>query len=153
LKSATTWFQKLDRLAMSALTAPGATLSSRPKTPLIACIVGSRTEAEVVDGFKLTGPRMVFISLIVVRNSCQIPQNAVVEALLRAELSAEPELLLGAELPLDAELVLEAEVPDAGVPPEAEVPQADSARARAAVINGVTSNRSRPLVRDVRSMS
>jgi hypothetical protein len=101
---------------------------------------------------------MVFISLIVVRNSCQIPQNAVVEALLRAELSAEPELLLGAVLfeaglPLDAELVSEAEVPDAGVPPEAEVPQADSARARAAVINGVTSNRSRPLVRDVRSMS
>jgi hypothetical protein len=96
---------------------------------------------------------MVFISLIVVRNSCQIPQNAVVEALLRAELSAEPELLLEGELPLDAELVSEAEVPDAGVPPGAEVPQADSARARAAVINGVTSNRSRPLVRDVRSMS
>jgi len=46
-KSATTWFQKLVSVPMSALTAAGATWSRRPKMPLIACIVGRRTDAGV----------------------------------------------------------------------------------------------------------
>jgi hypothetical protein len=94
---------------------------------------------------------MVFISLRVVRNCCQVPQNAVVEGPLDAGLPPDAAALLA--VPLEVAVPLEAGVLEAGVPLEAALPQADSARARATVINGVTSNVSRPLIRDVRSMS
>jgi len=88
---------------------------------------------------------MAFISLRAVRVSCQIPQNAVAEAPLGAELPgaealAGAEAVLG-EAPLGAEALL-----------GARLPQADSARARAVVTNGVASNPSRPVLRDVCSM-
>jgi len=88
---------------------------------------------------------MAFISLRAVRVSCQISQNAAVEAPLGAELPrAEPlpeaEALLGEPL-LGAEALL-----------GAGLPQADSARARAVVTSGVASNPSRPVLRDVCSM-
>jgi hypothetical protein len=94
----------------------------------MACIVGSRTEAGVVDGPEVgTSSRMGVISARVVRNSFQIPQNAVAEASLDGE---EP---LKAGLPLGAELL-----------------HADSIRA--AATNEVASNPGRPVLRVVCSM-
>jgi hypothetical protein len=87
---------------------------------------------------------MAFISLRVVRVSCQISQNSAGEALPDAELP------LAVKFPLEEELLLEAGVPlEAGVTLGAWLPQADSDSASAAVINGVTSNASRPLILDV----
>jgi hypothetical protein len=65
---------------------------------------------------------MAFISLSVARVSRQIPQNAVMDAPLAAEVSFGADVLPGAEVPFGAVLSL-----------GAELPQADSARARAAV--------------------
>jgi hypothetical protein len=96
---------------------------------------------------------MVFISLRVVRVSCQITQNDAVDASLGAE------VVLGAELPLGAELSAGVELPVAdAVPAGVELPagdalpQADSARAKAGVSNRVASNVSRPVAWDVRFM-
>jgi hypothetical protein len=102
---------------------------------LMARIVGSRTEAGVEDGPEVgTSSRMGVISARVVRNSCQIPQNAVAEASLDGE---EP---LKAGLP-----------PEADPPLGAELPQADTTRARAAATE-VASNPARPVLRVVCSM-
>jgi hypothetical protein len=90
---------------------------------------------------------MAFITLMVVRVSCQIWQNAAVEAAVAVDVAVGAGLLAAAGLPLGAGLPLAA-----GLPLEAWLPQADSARARAAVSNGVASNESRPVVRDVRFM-
>lgn len=147
LKSATTLFHQLAKVAMSALTAVGATWLARAKTPLSVCIVGKRTEA----GLDMLYPSplvMAFITLIAVRVSCQISQNAVAEPSLDAAVLLGVELAVWAGLPLGAGLLLAA-----GLPFEAWLPQADSAKARAAVSNGVASNESRPVVRDVRFMS
>jgi hypothetical protein len=84
---------------------------------------------------------MAFITLMVVRVSCQISQNAAVEAAL------EPGLPLGAVLPVAAGLLLAAVLPLGAV-----LPQADSARARTAVSNGMARNTSRLVVREVRFM-
>jgi hypothetical protein len=84
------------------------------------------------------------ISLRVVRVSTHISQNAAAEAVLVAE-------LFGVELALAAEVLLGAEVlAGAEVLLGAGLAQADSIRA--AVIDGMASNPSRPAVRDVRSM-
>jgi hypothetical protein len=106
----------------------------------MACIVGRRTEAGVVDGPEVgTSSRMGVISARVVRNSFQIPQNALAEASLDGE---EP---LKAGLPLDPGLP-----PEAGPSLGAELPHADSTRA--AATNEVASNPGRPVLRDVCSM-
>jgi hypothetical protein len=88
-----------------------------------------------------------FMSLRVVRVSCQITQNAAVDAPLGAEVVLGVELPLGDELPLGAGLPVTAELPVG-----AALPQADSARAKAEVSERVASNPSRPVVRDVRFM-
>jgi hypothetical protein len=154
LKSATTWFQKPARVAMSALTAGGATWSRRPKTRLIACIVGRRTEPDVDMPWRAgTSLMTAFITLRVVRVSCQISQNSADEAWLEAEepltaaVPAAVEAPLGAGLPAGLVLAVEAELPVA-----AELPQPVSARVSAAVINGVARNISRKLVQGVRFM-
>jgi hypothetical protein len=90
---------------------------------------------------------MAFITVMAVRVSCQISQNAAAEAPLDAEVAFEAELLSGAVVPLEAEMPL-----GAGVLLGAGLPQADSAKARTAVSNGVASNPSRPVIRGVRSM-
>jgi hypothetical protein len=97
-----------------------------------------------------------FMSPRVVRVSCQITQNAAVDAPLDAEVVPGAELLLGAELPVgDAlpvggELVVGAVLPVEAVLLVGEaLPQADSERAKATVSNGTASNPSRPVVRDV----
>jgi hypothetical protein len=115
---------------------------------LIACIVGRMREPGAADGLGAgMASRISFISLIVVLNCCQVPQNCVAEASLAADVPPEAGLALGAGLPLGVVLPLRAELPL-----EDEVPQADSARAIAAITIGVASNPSRPVVRDVRSM-
>jgi hypothetical protein len=88
---------------------------------------------------------MAFITVMAVRVSCQISQNAAAEAPLDAEVAFEAELLSGAVVPPEMPL-------GAGVLLEAGLPQADSAKARTAVSNGVASNPSRPVIRGVRSM-
>jgi len=93
-----------------------------------------------------------FITPRVVRVSCQIWQNAAEEPPVGAEVPLRAEAPVAVELPLGTELLIGAEVPlEAELPAEAG-PQADSARASAAVINGDASNTSRPLVRGVRFM-
>jgi hypothetical protein len=79
--------------------------------------------------------------------SCQISQKAAEEPSLDAAVLPGVGLPVWAGLPLGAGLLLAA-----GLPLEAWLPQADSAKARAAVSNGVASNESRPVVRDVRFM-
>jgi hypothetical protein len=94
----------------------------------------------------------VFMSLRVVLVSCQITQNADVDASPGAEvvLGAEPPLGFGlavaAELPVEVELPVGVELLLG-----AALPQADSARARAGVSTRAASP-SRPVVRDVRFM-
>ena len=90
---------------------------------------------------------MAFITLMAVRVSCQISQNAAKELALDAEVVLGVGLPVWAGLPLGAGLLLAA-----GVPLEAWLPQADSAKARAAVSNGVASRESRPVVSEVRFM-
>jgi hypothetical protein len=108
----------------------------------MACIVGRRTDAGVVDGPEVgTSSRMGVISARVVRNCCQIPQNAVAEASLDGE---EP---LNAGLPPGPGPLAEAEPPVG-----AELPQADSTRARAAAGSEVASNGCRRALRVVCSM-
>jgi hypothetical protein len=115
---------------MSALTAGGATWSRRVKTPLMACIVGRSSEAGVVDGPELgTSSRMGVIWARVVRNSCQIPQNAVAEASLDGE-----------------------EPVEAGPPFGAVLPQAVRISPSAAAIDEVASNGRRRALRVVFSM-
>jgi hypothetical protein len=94
-----------------------------------------------------------FITLRVVRVSRHVSQNAAEDAWLGAEAPARAEVPVAAELLLAEELPVEPELPvEADAPVEAEGPQADSASASAAVINGVASNASRLLVRGVRFM-
>jgi hypothetical protein len=101
----------------------------------MARIVGSRSEAGVEDGPEVgTSSRMGVISARVVRNSCQIPQNAVAEASLDGE---EP---LKAGLPLEPGPVLGAEL------------QADSTRVAAAATSEIASNGRRRALRVVCSM-
>jgi hypothetical protein len=88
-----------------------------------------------------------FITLSVVRVACQISQNSAEEASLVVEVPLVAGVLLGVEVAIGAELPLALELPL-----EAALPQADSERASAAVINGVASNASRPLMRGVRFM-
>ena len=94
----------------------------------------------------------VFMSLRVVRVSCQITQNAVEDAPLGAEVVLGAELSLAAELPLGAELPDGVTLPDgAELLPGDALPQADSARTRVAV-SRVASKPSRPVVSDARFM-
>jgi uncharacterized membrane protein len=79
--------------------------------------------------------------------SCQISQKAVAEPSLDAAVLLGVGLAVWAGLPLGAGLPLAA-----GVLLGVGLLHADSAKARAAVINGAASNESRPVVRDVRSM-
>jgi hypothetical protein len=90
---------------------------------------------------------MVFISLRVVRVSCQITQNDVVDASVGAEVVLGAELPLGAGVRAGDELAVGDELPVGDA-----LPQADSPRAKAGVSNRVASNPSRPVVRDVRFM-
>jgi hypothetical protein len=84
---------------------------------------------------------MGVISARVVRNSCQIPQNAVAEA------------SLDAEEPLKAGLALAPWVlPEAEPPLGAELPQAESTRARAAATSEMAGKPGRPVLRVVCSM-
>jgi hypothetical protein len=93
----------------------------------------------------------VFISLRVVLVSCQITQNADVDASLGAEVVLGAELPVGVEFPVElpacVELPAGVELPLGDAPP-----QADSARARAGVSNRMASSPSRPVARDVRFM-
>jgi hypothetical protein len=79
---------------------------------------------------------MGVISARVVRNCCQIPQNAVAEASLDGEEPFKAGLLLEDEPPFGAEL-----------------PQADSTRAAAAATSEVASNGRRRALRVVCSMA
>lgn len=101
----------------------------------------------------MSGPTIAFMSLRVVRVSCQITQNADVDASLGAEVVLGTELLPGAELPVGVELPVGLELlPGAELPVGIAPPQADSARARVTVSNGAASRASRAVVRDVRFM-
>jgi hypothetical protein len=146
LKSAVIWAHQLAKVVMSVLTAAGATWPARAKTPLSVCIVGWRTEA----GLDMLYPAplvIAFSTLMAVWVSCQISQNAAEEPPLDAAALLGVGLPVLAGLPLGAGLLLAA-----GLPAPAWLPQADSTKARAAVSNGVASNESRPVVRDVRFM-
>jgi hypothetical protein len=91
-----------------------------------------------------------FMSPRVVRVSCQITQNAAVEAPVDAEVVPGAELLLGAGLPVGAALPAGEELlVEAGLLVGEALPQADSERAKATVSSGTASNPSRPVVRDV----
>jgi hypothetical protein len=146
LKSAVIWVHQLAKVAMFALIAAGATWLARAKTPLSVCIVGRRTEA----GLDMLYPSPLvraFSTLMAVLVSCQISQKAVAEPSLDAAVLLGVGLAVWAGLPLGAGLPLAA-----GVLLGVGLLHADSAKARAAVINGAASNESRPVVRDVRSM-